>query len=66
MEIPRCFKGGRKYPVLYLANQKAWITFDLFYKWPTDVDYNMNKMGKKLFCLPTITPRIELERNLNP
>ena len=44
---PRCFKGVKKLLVLYDSNTKAWMTSVLFKKWLRNLDFRMQKEGRK-------------------
>ena len=45
---PRCFKGVKKLPVSYDSNTKAWMTSVLFEKWLRNLDFRMQKEGRKI------------------
>ncbi|XP_051784514.1 tigger transposable element-derived protein 6-like [Erpetoichthys calabaricus] len=50
---PRCFKGLRMdgLPVLYHANKNAWMTSEIFSKWLSEWDVELQRKSKKILLL---------------
>ena len=48
---PRCFKGIKQLPVRYEANQKSWMTRDLFERWLRDFDRSMDSRNRKVLLV---------------
>lgn len=45
---PRCFKNVRSFPIPYRANQKAWMTNDLFVEWLKLLNSDMERQKRKI------------------
>ncbi|XP_043838999.1 tigger transposable element-derived protein 6 [Dromiciops gliroides] len=48
---PRCFKNVHSLPCDYRANQRAWMTRDLFNEWLTKVDAKMKQAERRILML---------------
>jgi hypothetical protein len=44
---PRCFKDGKKLPIKYHANSKAWMTTEIFCSFLHSLDTQMGAPKKK-------------------
>jgi len=49
----RCFKDVKSLPIYYNANNRAWMTAELFHEWIISFDKLMKKKKRKV-CLLTI------------
>ena len=45
---PRCFKGTDKLPIIYLSNNKAWMTADIFAYWLRKLYRIMHLQSRKI------------------
>ena len=48
---PRCFKGIKHLPTEYEANQKAWMTGEIFASWVRKFDQKMHRQQRKVLLL---------------
>ena len=44
---PRCFKGVKRVPCCYRAQQKSWISSELFEEWVKELDRNFGSKKRK-------------------
>ena len=52
---PRCFKNVSHLPVMYYAQQNAWMDKEIYKKWLQQLDKTMTKEGR-YFCSWTMCP----------
>ena len=45
---PRCFKGVKRVPCRYRAQQKSWMSSELFEEWVKELDQNFGSKKRKI------------------
>ncbi|XP_035219530.1 tigger transposable element-derived protein 4-like [Stegodyphus dumicola] len=48
---PRCFKNVQKIPGAYYANNKAWMTGNIYEKWLRDLDNRFSAEKRKVLLI---------------
>lgn len=48
---PRCFKGTKSLPVNYVAQKRAWMDTELFYRWLREFDRKFHRQERKVLLM---------------
>ena len=48
---PRCLKNVKGLPIDYMANYKAWMTADFFYRWLERIDRKFAAQNRKVVLI---------------